>query len=147
MWDLIYIYRFGNWFSKKNVPIIPKLCKLIIRIFFNSAVDPETEIGKNCVFAYGGIGVVVHKRTKIGNNVIIGQNVTIGGKSKIYDVPIIGDNVYIGPGVRILGNIHIGNEVIIGANCVVITDVPANSIVAGIPGKIIKNNIIYSEYV
>ena len=69
---------------------------------------------------------------------IIGQGVTIGRQLDPEGVPVIGNNVYISAGSRILGNIKIGNNVIIGANSVVIKDVPDNSIVAGVPAKIIK---------
>ena len=87
---------------------------------------------------YGGIGVVLHKNTIIGDNVAIGQGITIG--RKLSDgVPTIGDNVYISAGSRVLGDIIIGNNVIIAANSVVIKDVPNNSIVAGAPAKVVKN--------
>ncbi len=72
---------------------------------------------------------------------MIGSNVTIGGRSKSANVPIIGDNVYIATGAKILGDIKVGDNSIIGANAVVIEDVPKNSIVAGIPAKVIKSNI------
>jgi serine O-acetyltransferase len=105
------------------------------------------KIGKGTSFAYGGIAVVIHKRAVIGDNVMIGQCVTIGGRSKKINVPIIRSNIYIGAGSRILGDVIIGNNVIIGANSVVINNVPDNSVVAGIPAKIIKNNITYSDYI
>jgi len=90
--------------------------------------------------------LIVQKRAVIGDNVTIAQCVTIGGRSKKKNVPIIGNNVYIGAGAKILGDIIIGNNVIIGANSVVLIDVPDNSVVAGIPAKIIKRNINYSDY-
>ena len=82
----------------------------------------------------------MHARCKIGDNVDIGTNVTIGGRSGHYVVPVIGNNVYIATGAKILGPIKIGNNVTIGANAVVINDVPDNVIVAGIPARIIKSN-------
>lgn len=72
---------------------------------------------------------------------MIGQNVTIGGKSGWYEVPIVGDNVEISAGARVIGPVRVGNNVIIGANAAVVKDVPDNCIVAGIPAKIIKSNI------
>lgn len=76
---------------------------------------------------------MIHSRAKIGKNCIIAQQVTVGGRSKIQDVPFIGDNVYIGAGAKVLGNITIGNECVIGANAVVIHSVESGSVVAGVP--------------
>ena len=71
---------------------------------------------------------------------MIGTQVTVGGKSGHFEVPVIGDNVYLATGAKILGPIKIGNNVTVGANAVVIKDVPDNCVVAGIPAKIIKKN-------
>ncbi|WP_178075083.1 serine O-acetyltransferase [Paenibacillus albus] len=106
---------------------------------FNSVVPYTTEIGRDSKFAYGAIGVVIHGRSKIGSRVIIGQNVTIGRALDPDSIPEIGDNVYISAGARIIGKIKIGNNVIIGANSVVTKDVPNNSIVAGIPAKVLRS--------
>jgi serine O-acetyltransferase len=118
---------------------LPKIIELIIFLLYNSKIPSSCAIGKGTLLSYGGIGVVLHARCKVGNNVDIGTNVTIGGRSGHYDVPIIGNNVYIATGAKILGPIKIGSNVIIGANAVVINDVPDNVTVAGIPAKIIKS--------
>lgn len=72
---------------------------------------------------------------------MIGQGVTIGGKSGWYEVPVIGDDVIINAGARILGPVKIGNNVIIGANAVVVKDVPDNCVVAGVPARIIREGM------
>ena len=97
-------------------------------------------------FAYGGIALVIHSRAIIGKNCIVGQCVTIGGRSRHYDVPKIGDNVYIGAGAKILGPITVGNNSVIGAGAVVLKDVPENSIIVGIPAKVIKTNINSKDF-
>lgn len=143
---LIHFYRLSHFIYKLKIPIIPKLIYYFQYLAFNCAVPAEVKIGKNTRFGYGGIAVVIHKRATIGENCVIGTSVTIGGRSKHYEVPIIGDNVKISTGAKILGPIRIGNNVIIGANSVVISDVPDNSVVAGVPGKIIKRNIKIENY-
>ena len=90
--------------------------------------------------------MILHARTKIGKNCIIGSCVTIGGKSGWYEVPVIGDNVEIHSGAKIIGPVRIGNNVIIGANAVVTKDIPDNCVVAGIPAKIIKENITKEDF-
>jgi serine O-acetyltransferase len=148
---LIYLYRISNFFYRKNIPVlsicISKVIYVLQYFLCNSSVPASVKIGKGTKFGYGGIGVVIHARAIIGKNCILGQNITIGGKSKHYEVPKIGDNVFIAPGSRILGPIIIGNDVIIGANAVVIKDVPSNTVVAGVPAKIIKTGIKKEDYV
>ena len=143
MFNSVYFYRLGRFLYAMHIPLLPKIIELIIFLLYNSKIPSSCEIGKGSFFSYGGIGVVLHARCKIGNNAVIGTNVTIGGKSGHYGVPIIGNDVYIATGAKILGPIKIGNNVTVGANAVVIGDVPENVIVAGIPAKIIKSkNII-----
>lgn len=134
------LYILSHKLYKFRIPILPKIIKFFIFLLYNSSIPFEAIIGKGSLFGYGGIGVVIHKRTIIGQNCMIGSNVTIGGKSGLYEVPKIGNNVYIATGSKILGPITIGNNVTIGANAVVLKDVPDNAIVAGVPAKIIKYN-------
>ena len=144
--NAIKLYRISNWCYKKRIPLIPILLKYLTFLIFNSVVPYTTEIGKESKFAYGGIGVVIHGRSIIGERVIIGQNVTIGRALDPEGIPNIGNNVYISAGARIVGDIQVGNNVIIGTNAVVTKSIPDNSIVAGIPAKILRtvNEDIYS---
>ncbi|MGF1760322.1 serine acetyltransferase [Photobacterium sagamiensis] len=140
------LYRIGNNLHRKGIPIIPKLINLLIRLIHNSAVYCETNIGNGTKLGYGGIAVVIHKRTVIGQNCVIGSGVTIGGRSRSLKVPVIGDNVYIATGAKVLGDIKIGNNCVVGANAVVINDVPNNTMVVGVPAKIVKTDIISKDY-
>lgn len=133
MLNAIAFYRIFRWCYLHHIPFIPKIVTLIIFLLYNSKIPYTADIGRGTKFGYGAIGVVLHSRTVVGKNCIIGTNVTIGGRSKYYDVPIIGDNVEISTGSKILGPICIGNNTVIGANAVVIKDVPDNAVVAGVP--------------
>mgnify|MGYP003388988128 CR=1 FL=1 len=137
MINAIVFYKIGRWFFVNGFPIIPIFFELLIFLIYNSKVPMNASIGKNTLFSYGGI---LHSRSVVGDDCVIGTNVTIGGRSKHYEVPIIGDNVYIATGAKILGPITVGNNVTIGANAVVIKDIPDNVVVAGVPAKIIKHN-------
>ncbi|MHA6637624.1 serine O-acetyltransferase [Stutzerimonas frequens] len=136
--NAIGLYRVGNYFYKKKIPFLPALCKALIFLLFNSVVPFSAVIGRESRFAYGGIGVVLHARSKIGDRVIIGQGVTIGRKLDPEGVPVIGNDVYISAGARVLGDIVVGDNVIIGANSVVVSSVPPNSIVAGAPARVVR---------
>lgn len=137
MINAYFFYKASNFLYRNRIPLLPGLIKLICFFLYNSSIPFQCSLGKGTKFAYGGIGVVLHKRTKIGKNCMIGSNVTVGGKSGHFEVPIIGDNVFIATGAKVLGPIVIGNNVVIGANAVVIKNVPDNCTVAGVPAKII----------
>ena len=62
-------------------------------------------------------------------------------------MPIIGNNVYIGAGARILGPIEIGDNCLIAPNAVVIDSVKSNTIVGGVPAKVLKEGIQIKDYV
>lgn len=154
--NAINFYRIARWLYLRRIPLIPRFIKGITFVMFNTVVPYTAEIGTGTRFAYGGMGCVVHKDTKIGERVIIGQNTTIGRSLDPADYPTIGNDVYISAGARIIGNIHIGNNVIIGANAVVNRNVEDNTIVAGVPAKVIRmidcsiwdllKNITFSDY-
>lgn len=82
-------------------------------------------------------GIVIHPSSIVGVNCLIHQQVTIGVKRGDSGAPVIGGHVDIGAGAKIIGNITIGEHALIGANAVVVKDVPAYAIVAGIPAKVI----------
>ncbi|EPE2694208.1 serine O-acetyltransferase [Vibrio alginolyticus] len=136
--NCIIFYRVSHFFFEKKIPFLPWFITKLGYLIFNSHIPASTEIGSKSKCAYGGIGVVVHGKAKIGSRVIIGQGVTIGRQLSPVGVPHIGNDVYISAGSRILGDIKIGNNVIIGANSVVIRDVPDNCIVAGVPAKVVR---------
>jgi serine O-acetyltransferase len=145
---VVIIYNFILVLHDIGIPFLPKILNIIfVRLLFSCQISLGAKIGKNTSLGYGGLGVVIHERAIIGNNVIIGSGVTIGGTSHHHKVPIIGDNCLISPGAKILGPITIGNNCVIGANAVVIRDVSDNTLVAGVPAKIIKSNIKVSDYV
>jgi serine O-acetyltransferase len=100
-----------------------------------------TYIGDGLYISHSG-GIVVNVDARIGRNCNLSQGVTIGqgnrGRNK--GAATIGDGVYFGPGSKVVGAVTIGNNVAIGANCVVSKDVPDNSVVVGIPGRVISND-------
>lgn len=145
--NLIKLHNIGTALYRKKIPLLPTIIRYIIFLIYNSDVPCSVQIGKGTVFGHTGIGVVVHPRVVIGENCIVGQGCTIGGRSRAYEVPVIGNRVYIGAGARVLGPIKVGNNVIIGPNAVVIKDVADNTIVGGIPARILKENIDFEDYV
>ncbi len=144
--NAITFYRIGNWCYNKKIPIVPKLVHGLIFLIFNSHIPSSCTIGKETKFAYGGIATVIHGKTVIGDNCIIGSGVTIGGNKHGVRVPVIENRCYIATGAKIFGEITIGEGSFIGANSVVTKDIPPKSLVAGIPGKVVKENININDY-
>lgn len=99
-------------------------------------VPYQAQIGEGIVLGYQACGMVIHK-LGIGRNCHISQNVTIGGISGLYEVPVLGDNVQVGSGAVIIGPVHIGGNVIIGANAVVNKSIPPNSVAVGVSARVI----------
>jgi len=102
-------------------------------------IHPGAEIG-NGFFIDHGHGVIIGETTIIGNNVTLYQGVTLGGTGKETGKrhPTIEDNVMISAGAKVLGSFTIGANSKIGAGSVVLEEVPPNSTVVGVPGRVVK---------
>jgi serine O-acetyltransferase len=129
--------RLMQFLRRKKIPVLPKVLQWFIRISCSADIPLNVFIGKGSVLKHNGLGVVLHEKAEIGNGVIIMQNVTIGGRNG-RGAPKIEDNVFIGAGACVLGNITIGKNSSIGANAVVINNFPENSVIVGIPGRVVK---------
>lgn len=145
--NAVIFYRIERWLYLHHLEILAKAVRGIIFLIFNSFIPYTCEIGKGTTFAYKGMGVVIHSRAKIGENCIIAQQVTIGGRSRKYKVPVIGNRVYIGAGAKVLGDITIGDDCVIGAGAVVIHSIDNGCAVAGVPAKVIKSGIKMEDLV
>ncbi len=134
-------YRIAHLFYKARLFFIARSLSQFARFMTGIEIHPGAQIGKG-LFIDHGMGVVVGETAIIGDNVLLYQGVTLGGtgleKGKRH--PTIGNNVVIGGGAKVLGNITIGDNSYIGANAVVIKDVPPNSTVVGVPGRITKQD-------
>lgn len=137
----LIFHRVSHALYKIGVPLIPRSISQLCRFFTGIEIHPGARIGEE-FFIDHGMGVVIGETTIIGNNCLLYQGVTLGGTGKIHGKrhPTIGNNVVIGTGAKVLGNIAIGDNSYIGANAVVITDVPPNSTVVGVPGRITKQD-------
>ncbi len=111
------------------------------RFFTGIEIHPGARIGPG-LFIDHGMGVVIGETTEIGENCTLYQGVTLGGTSlkKEKRHPTLGNNVVVGAGAKILGAVKIGDNSKIGAGSVVVTEVPPDSTVVGIPGRVVHRS-------
>ncbi len=134
----IWAHRLAHFFYKSKLFFIARVISQISRFFTGIEIHPGAKIGRK-FFIDHGMGIVIGETCEIGNNVTIFQGVTLGGtgKEKGKRHPTIEDNVLIATGAKVLGSITVGENSKIGAGSVVLKEVPANSTVVGIPGKVV----------
>ena len=132
-------HRLAHTMWHWHIPFFPRLISHISRFFTGIEIHPGAEIGKS-FFIDHGMGVVIGETSEIGDNVVLYQGVTLGGTSlqKKKRHPTLGNNVIIGTGAKLIGAITIGDNTKVGAGSVVITSVPPNATVVGVPGRVVE---------
>jgi len=137
----LVFYRVAHALRAAGIPFFPRWLSQVGKFFTGIEIHPGAAIGHE-LFIDHGMGVVIGETAIIGDNVTLYQGVTLGGTGKERGKrhPTVGNNVVIGTGAKVLGNITIGDSSYIGANAVVIKDVPPNSTVVGVPGRITKQD-------
>ena len=136
-------YRLAHRLYKWHIPLIPRIISYITRIITGIEIHPAAKIGRR-FFIDHGEGVVIGETAEIGDDVLIYQQVTLGGTGKDHGKrhPTLGNNVIVGAGAKVLGNITLGDNVRVGAGSVVIEDVPESTTIVGVPGKITKQKVM-----
>lgn len=144
---MLLVHRFGNW----RMDVRPRLLRMpltllyrflnkLTQLLFGMKLDYTVKVGRRVKLEHFG-GMILGARA-IGDDVILRQNTTLGIRSTadLSAKPVIGNRVDVGAGAVIVGNIHVGDDSIVGANSVVYSNVPAGSVVMGVPGRIIGQN-------
>ena len=135
----ILLHRLAHKLYGYRLNLASRLISQFSRALTGIEIHPGATIGRR-FFIDHGMGVVIGETSEIGDDVLLYQNVTLGGTGKERGKrhPTIGNNVVIGTGAKVLGNILIGNYVKVGAGSVVIRSVPDYSTVVGIPGRVVR---------
>jgi serine O-acetyltransferase len=138
----VLLHRIAHRLYTAGVPLLPRVISQFSRFCTGIEIHPGATIGRR-FFIDHGMGVVIGETTEIGDDVLIYQNVTLGGtgneRGKRH--PTIGNNVVIGTGAKVLGGIRIGDNTRIGAGAVVVRPAPDNSTVVGIPGRVVRFHV------
>jgi serine O-acetyltransferase len=140
----IWVHRITHWLWLHNLKLLGRWLSQLTRDLTGVEIHPGAVIGPG-FFIDHGMGVVIGETAEVGADVTLYHGVTLGGTSleKGKRHPTIGDRVVIGAGAKVLGAITIGEDSRIGANAVVVKSVPANSVVVGVPGQIVKRSHLH----
>ena len=136
-------HRIAHKLAYWGIPFIPRFISYVTRIITGIEIHPKAQIGSR-FFIDHGEGVVIGETTIIGDDVLIYQQVTLGGTGNEHGKrhPTIGNGVIIGAGAKVLGYITIGDNTRIGAGSVVVDNVPEHCTVVGIPGRIVQQKFM-----
>src|ERR1700735_4756262 len=137
----VWIYRISHWLWRHNLRLLARGLSQVARFHTGGDIHPGALLGRR-LFIDHAMGVVIGETAIVGSDVTIYQGVTLGGTGKEQGKrhPTLCDGVFIGNNANVLGNITIGENSRVGAGSVVLTDVPPNSTVVGVPAHIVYRN-------
>lgn len=132
---ILVLWRMRCGARRLRIPLLNHILRRVQTAVFGIELGNDITLGRGVFFVHP-VGIVVGGRAQIGDRVrFMGSNTV--GTARDEGWPIIEDDVVVGAGARVLGSIRVGRGAVIGANAVVLTDVPAGSVVVGIPARVV----------
>src|ERR1700682_4503651 len=137
----VWFYRINHWLWSHGLLLLGRFLSQFARFLTGVEIHPGAKIGRR-LFIDHAAGVVIGETAIVGSDVTLYQGVTLGGTGKGHGKrhPTVCDRVFIGNNANVLGNITIGENSRVGAGSVVLSDVPPNSTVVGVPAHIVYRN-------
>jgi serine O-acetyltransferase len=137
----VWIHRVSHWLWRHQMRLLARVLSQVGRFYTGVDIHPGALIGQR-LFIDHAAGVVIGETAIVGSDVTMYQGVTLGGTGKQHGKrhPTICDRVFIGNNANILGNLTVGENSRVGAGSVVLSDVPPNSTVVGVPAHIVYRN-------
>ncbi len=139
----MFLYRLSHALWRRQVPLLPMLFTRVAQHLFAVDIAYTAKLGPGIVI-FHGFGIVVGGGVEIEGDCSIYQGVTLGDRgsewvasTRVDGHPKIGRDVTFGAGAKVLGPVPVGSNSVIGANAVVLKAVPPNSIVAGVPARVV----------
>jgi serine O-acetyltransferase len=131
------MHRLGHRLWRAGWLTLARYVSHVSRFLTGIEIHPAARLGRG-LFIDHGMGIVIGETTEVGQNVTLLQGVTLGGTSLKREKrhPTLRDHVVVGTGAAVIGAITIGEGTRIGAGSVVVRDVPPNSVVVGVPGRV-----------
>ena len=130
-------HRLAHAIWTRGWTLLARFVSHVARFLTGIEIHPAAKLGPG-LFIDHGMGVVIGETAEVGENVSLTQGVTLGGTSLRREKrhPTLGNNVVVGAGAKIIGAFKIGDGSRIGAGSVVVREVPPNSVVVGVPGRV-----------
>jgi len=140
LWAVWY-HRISNFLWHSYLRLPARILSQFARFLTGVDIHPGATIGRR-LFIDHATGVVIGETAIVGNDVTLYQGVTLGGTGKGHGKrhPTLCDGVFVGNNANVLGNITVGENSRVGAGSVVLSDVPPNSTVVGVPAHIVYRN-------
>jgi serine O-acetyltransferase len=137
----VWIHRISHALWRARLRLLARMLSQIARFYTGVDIHPGALLGRR-LFIDHAMGVVIGETAIVGSDVTLYQGVTLGGTGKGHGKrhPTVCDGVFIGNNANVLGNITIGANSRVGAGSVVLSDVPPNSTVVGVPAHIVYRN-------
>lgn len=139
----VLLYRYGRWCLSRRSPLIRTLVLLIYYILrplvvWISRIEIKLHVRIGDGFVIHNFASIFIDADYIGDNFTINQGVSVGPDWRRKGKPRLGKDVFLGSGAKVLGDIELEDNVVVAANALVATSVKANSIVAGVPARVIS---------
>src|SRR3989441_3240644 len=133
----LVFHRIGHRLWRRGWCVSARFVSHVSRFLTGIEIHPAAKLGPG-LFIDHGMGVVIGETAEVGKNVTIYQGVSLAGTSLKREKrhPTLGDNVVVGAGAKIIGGFTIGDNSRVGAGSVVVREVPPNSVVVGVPGRV-----------
>ena len=134
-------YRFAHWLYRHRLRFLARWLSQLAKRRTGVEIHPAATIGRRLVIDHG-TGIVIGATAEIGDDCLLYQGVTLGGTGAQHEKrhPTLGNNVMVGCGAKVLGPFKVGDNARIAANAVVLNEVPPNSTVVGVPGRVVRIN-------
>ncbi|MBD3179807.1 MAG: serine acetyltransferase [Candidatus Latescibacteria bacterium] len=133
------MYRMARFFRRIRLGIVGAVILKVNKTLNSCVIGRGVSFGEGFVLMHP-VGVVINGAVTGGKNVVLESGVVLGASRNGFpvEVPELGSNIFIGAGAKIIGKVRVGDNVTVGANAVVLSDVPDNSVVVGVPAREVK---------
>ncbi len=143
---IVRLQRVSFFLQRQSLTPLSRSIELAIRLVYVACFPAKTSIAPSAFFYHNALGVVLNHDCVISAGCQIGTHVVLGGNGNQMGAPHLEEDVVVHAGAKLIGPIRVGRGAVIGANSVVMSDVPARSLVTGVLGEVKKLGIDSAGY-